>query len=161
MGKKFLALVAACAMMFTMSATAFAASPDDASQEVQVQESVTARASNYFSGGTGTLNTMAGKPSKRDPISSGSISFDNAVTDVEVHVTVSRGSMPFYLVVVSPDGREASKYISGSTTVHFDEFNGKKAQGRWFIYIYNTGSQFTDVSTATARMKVSYDYIGV
>ena len=47
---------------------------------------------------------------------------DNAVTDVEVHVTVSRGSMPFYLVVVSPDGREASKYISGSTTVHFDEF---------------------------------------
>ena len=36
MGKKFLALVAACAMMFTMSATAFAASPDDASQEVQV-----------------------------------------------------------------------------------------------------------------------------
>ena len=78
-------------MMFTMSATAFVASPDDASQEVQVQESATARASNYFSGGTGMLNTMAGKPSKLDPVSSGSVPDKASVTDVELHVTVSSG----------------------------------------------------------------------
>lgn len=159
MGKKFLALVAACAMMFTMSATAFAASPDDASQEVQVQESsVTARAFNYFSGGTGTLNTMAGSESKHDPISSGSVPHNATVTDVEVRVTVSRGSIPFYLVVVSPTGQKASRYIGTSQTLHFDEFNDMSPDGKWFIYIYNTGSQFTDVSTANARMTVRYNY---
>lgn len=92
MRKKVLALVIACTMMFTMSVTVFAASPDNHSQDIQLQKSVTVRASNYFSGGTGTLNTMAGSESKHDPISSGSVPYNATVTDVEVHVTVSRGS---------------------------------------------------------------------
>lgn len=158
MGKKLLALVAVCAMMFTMSTTALAAAPDDAAQEVQVQESVVARASNYFTGGTGTLNTMAGNPSKLDPVSSGSVPDNSSVTNVEVHVSVSRGSMPFYLVVVSPDGYQAERYVSATTTLNFDEFNGKDPYGKWFIYIYNMGSAFVDVSTATARMTVQYNY---
>ena len=158
MRKKILALVIACTMMFTMSVTAFAASPDNHSQDIQLQKSVTARASNYFSGGTGTLNTMAGSESKHDPISSGSVPYNATVTDVEVHVTVSRGSIPFYLVVVSPTGQKASRYIGTSQTLHFDEFNDISPDGKWFIYIYNTGSQFTDVSTANARMTVRYNY---
>lgn len=158
MGKKLLALVAVCAMMFTMSTTALAAAPDDAAQEVQVQESVVARATNYFTGGTGTLNTMAGKPSKLDPVSSGSVPDKSSVTDVEVHVSVSRGSIPFYLVVTAPDGTWAERYVGATTTLKFDEFKDCSPSGKWFIQIYNTGSVFTDVSTATARMTVWYNY---
>lgn len=158
MGKKLLALVAVCAMMFTMSTTALAVAPDDAAQEVQVQESVVARATNYFTGGTGTLNTMAGKPSKLDPVSSGSVPDKSSVTDVEVHVSVSRGSIPFYLVVTAPDGTWAERYVGATTTLKFDEFKDCSPSGKWFIQIYNTGSVFTDVSTATARMTVWYNY---
>ena len=158
MGKKLLALVAVCAMMFTMSTTALAVAPDDAAQEVQVQESVVARATNYFTGGTGTLNTMAGKPSKLDPVSSGSVPDKSSVTDVEVHVSVSRGSIPFYLVVTAPDGTWAERYVGATTTLKFDEFKDCSPSGKWFIQIYNTGSAFTDVSTATARMTVWYNY---
>lgn len=146
-------------MVITLCPMAFATS--QSSYDSEVAGVVSQRASNYFTGGTGSLNTMAGKPYKHDPISSGSISFEAAVTDVEVHVTISRGSMPFYLVVESPYGEVESRYVSASTVLHFDEFNSIAPQGTWYIYIYNTGSVFTDVSTASARMKVYYDYTGV
>ena len=96
--------------------------------------------------------------SQHDPISSGSVPDRAGVTDVEVRVTVSRGSIPFYLTVVSPEGKYASRYVSGSTTLSFDEFDTLDPEGTWYIYICNDGELFTDVSTASARMTVTYSY---
>ncbi len=80
------------------------------------------------------------------------------VTNVELNVTVSRGSIPFYIVVESPNGYQAERYISTSGKVEFDEFNDFYPKGTWKVYIYNRGSAFTDVSTATARITVNYGY---
>ena len=113
---------------------------------------------NYFTGGTGIMNSMAGSQSKTFNASSGSISENACVTAVELNVTVSRGSIPFYIVVVDPNGHQAERYISASSRVKFDEFNDYYAKGTWKIYIYNRGSAFTDVSTATARITVNYGY---
>lgn len=55
----------------------------------------------YFTGGTGTMNSMAGSQSKIFNASSESISTNVRVTNVELNVTVSRGSIPFYIVVES------------------------------------------------------------
>ena len=77
---------------------------------------------------------------------------------MELNVTVSRGSIPFYIVVESPNGYQAERYISTSGKVEFDEFNDFYPKGTWKIYIYNRGSAFTDVSTATARITVNYGY---
>ena len=104
----------------------------------------------YFTGGTGTMNSIAGSQSKIFNSSSGSISANARVTNVELNVTVSRGSIPFYIVVESPNGYQAERYISTSGKVEFDEFNDFYPKGTWKIYIYNRGSAFTDVSTATA-----------
>lgn len=112
----------------------------------------------YFTGGTGTMNSMAGSHSKIFNASSGSISTNARVTNVELNVTVSRGSIPFYIVVESPNGYQAERYISTSGKVEFDEFNDFYPKGTWKIYIYNRGSAFTDVSTATARITVNYGY---
>lgn len=90
--------------------------------------------------------------------SSGSISANARVTNVELNVTVSRGSIPFYIVVESPNGYQAERYISTSGKVEFDEFNDFYPKGTWKIYIYNRGSAFTDVSTATARITANYGY---
>lgn len=112
----------------------------------------------YFTGGTGTMNSIAGSQSKIFNSSSGSISANARVTNVELNVTVSRGSIPFYIVVESPNGYQAERYISTSGKVEFDEFNDFYPKGTWKIYIYNRGSAFTDVSTATARITVNYGY---
>ena len=66
----------------------------------------------YFTGGTGTMNSIAGSQSKIFNSSSGSISANARVTNVELNVTVSRGSIPFYIVVESPNGYQAERYIS-------------------------------------------------
>lgn len=99
-----------------------------------------------------------GSQSKIFNASSGSISANARVTNVELNVTVSRGSIPFYIVVESPNGYQAERYISTSGKVEFDEFNDFYPKGTWKIYIYNRGSAFTDVSTATARITVNYGY---
>ncbi len=52
----------------------------------------------------------------------------------------------------------STNWFSGSGRVTFDEFEGKNPYGTWYIYIKNTGSGFTDVSTASARMTVNYSY---
>ena len=65
----------------------------------------------YFTGGTGTMNSIAGSQSKIFNSSSGSISANARVTNVELNVTVSRGSIPFYIVVESPNGYQAERYI--------------------------------------------------
>lgn len=64
--------------------------------------------SKWFSGGTGTLNSISGRESEHDLVSSGSVPDGAEVTKVEVSVTVSRGSIPFSLVVVSPMAEQPS-----------------------------------------------------
>ena len=61
-------------------------------------------------------------------------------------------------MVTAPDGTWAERYVGATTTLKFDEFKDCSPSGKWFIQIYNTGSAFTDVSTATARMTVWYNY---
>ena len=111
----------------------------------------------YFTGGTGTMNSIAAL-SPNLQFFYWSISANARVTNVELNVTVSRGSIPFYIVVESPNGYQAERYISTSGKVEFDEFNDFYPKGTWKIYIYNRGSAFTDVSTATARITVNYGY---
>lgn len=156
MRKTILSLVLVCAVFFSSCPAAFAAGTDayvESGQSIVVPLST-----NWFSGGTGTLNSISGRESEHDPISSGSVPAGAGVTDVEVRVTVSRGSIPFYLTVISPDGESASRYVSGSTTLSFDEFDTLNPKGTWYIYICNDGELFTDVSTASARMTVTYSY---
>lgn len=50
------------------------------------------------------------------------------------------------------------EYYCLVSKVEFDEFNDFYPKGTWKIYIYNRGSAFTDVSTATARITVNYGY---
>ena len=57
-------------------------------------------------------------------------------------------SIPIFIVLV----------ILALLVLVFDEFNDFYPKGTWKIYIYNRGSAFTDVSTATARITVNYGY---
>ena len=157
MRKKLLSLISACIVVVSLCPAAFAA---DEGAMTNPSNLIAPLATNWFSAGTGTLNTISGRESEHDPISSGSVPTNAQVTDVEVSVTVSRGSIPFYLVVEAPNGVSAERYISESGRVSFDEFAeyGIDPEGTWYIYIYNEGSGFTDVSTASARMTVTYSY---
>lgn len=113
---------------------------------------------NYFSGGTGTMNSMAGSKSRAFTVSSGGLSDNARVTSVELSVTVSRGSIPFYIVITDPIGHEYEQYVSATSRFTITAFNDFYPGGTWQIYIYNEGVDFTDVSTATASMRVNYGY---
>lgn len=145
-----LAVLMLCSMM---SVSAFAAVPtaEDMVDPAYIYN-------DYFTGGTGTMNSMAGTQSRIFTASSGGISDNARVTSVELNVTVSRGSIPFYIVVVDPNGAWAEQYVSVSGRLVFDDFNGRYPEGTWQIYIYNEGSAFTDVSTASAGITVYYGY---
>jgi hypothetical protein len=111
-------------------------------------------ATNYFSGSTGTMNSLNGNQSAAWPISSGSVSGTNpVVTSVKLNITVSSGSSAFYIYVVSPQGTTASVLV-GNKTPTLNNFNGENPSGTWQVYIITTGT----VSTATARMTVNYSY---
>jgi len=145
-----LAVLMLCSMM---SVSAFAAAP---ATEDMVDPAYIFN--DYFVGGTGTMNSMAGTQSRIFTASSGGISPNARVTSVELNVTVSNGSIPFYIVVQAPNGFYAERYIRSSCEVVFDEFNDMYPKGTWQIYIYNEGSVFTDVSTASAGITVNYGY---
>ena len=113
---------------------------------------------NYFTGGTGTMNSMSGSKSKVFNASSGGLSDNARVTSVELNVTVSRGSIPFYIVLTDPVGHEYEQYVSAISRFTITAFNGYYPGGTWKIYIYNNGVDFTDVSTATASIRVNYGY---
>jgi len=110
-------------------------------------------ASNYFTGSTGTMNSLFGNPSASRNISSGSVPSNASVSSVKVNVNVSPGSDSFYLYVKHPSGYSATRLV-GSTSLSFTEFNGLDPYGTWQVYIVTTGT----VSTATARMTVDYTY---
>lgn len=165
MKKRILSLILACTMVLSVlcvSAAAAESSTESSSfSGVAVPNYIY---NDYFTGGTGILNTMAGNPSKIDPVSSGSLSATAKVTSVELSVAVSKGSTDFYLVVISPEGRVIKTYVLGSYTssvtrkITLDDFNEEDPYGTWYIYIYNTGTAFTDVATATVNMTVKYGY---
>lgn len=165
MKKRILSLILACTMVFSvLCVSAAAAEPSTesgASSSVAVPNYLY---NDYFTGGTGILNTIAGNISKIDPVSSGSLSVNAKVTSVELRVAVSKGSTDFYLGVISPKGTVVETYVIGSYTnsvtryITLDDFNGEDPYGTWYIYIYNTGTAFTDVATATVNMTVRYGY---
>ena len=104
------------------------------------------------------MNSMSGSKSKVFNASSGGLSDNARVTSVELNVTVSRGSIPFYIVLTDPVGHEYEQYVSATSRFTITAFNGYYPGGTWKIYIYNNGVDFTDVSTATASIRVNYGY---
>ena len=96
MKKRAISALLVCLMLCTMlgtpaSATAVSNSTDTATPAYLYN--------NYFTGGTGTMNSMAGSKSRVFTVSSGGLSDNARVTSVELSVTVSRGSIPFYIVI--------------------------------------------------------------
>lgn len=165
MKKRILSLILACTMVFpVLCVSATAAEPSTESGAFSGVAVPNYLYNDYFTGGTGILNTIAGNMSKIDPISSGSVSENAKVTSVELKVSVSKGSTGFYLVVTSPKKTVAKTYVEGSFTnsvtryITLDDFNGENPSGTWYIYIYNTGTSFLDVATATVYMTVRYGY---
>lgn len=154
MKKKIVSLLTACLLMCSFSATSVSAAEVVPVQEVKiVQEESSARATDYFSGLTGTMNSYNGVQSRIFERSSGSIPSDAKITSVEAYVSVSSGSSPFYLVIKSPNGVMKETYVRSSGYYTLD-FSGVNAYGTWQVYIYSTGG----VSTATANVKYYYQY---
>ena len=160
MKKKFLSLLTACLLMSSFCVTSVsAAEPVAAVQEVEVTDtSAYATVSDYYRGSTGTMNSMAGAQSRVFSITSRVLPSNAVVTLADLNVRVSSGSVPFYLVVAAPSGNQYQMYVDSSTSLTTDSFEGEPAKGTWQLLIYNTGSSFTDVSTATVSMTVYYQY---
>lgn len=152
MKKKIVSLLTACLLMCSFCVTSVSAAEAVPVQEVEVvQEGASARATDYFSGLTGTMNSYNGAQSRIFERSSGSIPSDSTITSVEAYVSVSSGSSPFYLVIKAPDRTVREVYVRSSGYYTLD-FSGVDAYGTWQVYIYSTGG----VSTATANVKYYY-----
>lgn len=158
MKKKIFSLLTMCLLLCSLLVTPVSAVQAAETTSNEASKGISRYSTNYFSGITGTMNTMAGTQSKIFNVSSGSVSTNAKVTTVELNVTVSRGSIPFYIVVKCPSGKYVEKYVSASGKITLTDFKDVSPKGTWQIYIYNMGSAFTDVSTATARMTVNYQY---
>lgn len=156
--KKLMSIItcmALCVMMVMPVSAAEITPVDNTVVSSEYDNGVMPLSTNYFTGSTSRMNSLNGVMSGMSKISSGSISVGNpSVTSVSLNVTVSSGSSSFYLYVVSPSGKSASKLVRSSGTVTFSEFNGEDPTGSWYVYIITTGT----VSTATARMTVNYSY---
>ncbi len=115
---------------------------------------VSAATTNWFSGSTGTMNSLNGTKGNSFNITSPSINAASAITSITASVSVSNGSDQFYLTLVDPSGYSAQKLIGSSGTVTFTEFANRKAYGTWKTYITTTGL----VSTASAKYTFNYQY---
>ncbi|SER69687.1 hypothetical protein SAMN04487884_10996 [Butyrivibrio fibrisolvens] len=122
--------------------------------ETEINESVTA--SNYFTGQTGTMNSLYGNESVRYPITSPTISTGNPlVTKVTVTVTKKSSSANFYLYVKSPSGNIESILVTSSGTYYFyTEFDNEDPEGTWYVWIESVSG----IATASARLRVDYIY---
>jgi hypothetical protein len=165
MKKRTLSLITACVMVFSVLCIPVAAA------NISTEPNASAGAveqtylyNNYFSGGSGTLNTVAGAQSKIASVSSGGLSVNAKVTSVALSITISKGSTDFYVVITSPEGSRIQTYVAGSNTstvtrnLTLNDFNNEYPKGTWNIYIYNTGTTYTEVATATINMTVNYGY---
>lgn len=151
MNKRICSLVVAIVMMLTMSVSVFA-------EETTLvpDEAVSMLSTNYFTGSTGTMNSLYQNESTIFNISSGTIPSLSKVSSVTLNVNVSSGSGSFYLNVKHPNDDVVQHYITGtgSKSVTLNQFNNTDPQGTWKVSITTTGI----VSTATARMTVNYTY---
>ena len=117
----------------------------------------------YFSGSTGTMNSLYNsysgpQQSRVYSITSPTLPLDSKTTTVIANVTFSSSGAPFNLYVKSPDGRLASRLISSSTQVTFDEFANERADGKWQVYIVTTSTNPMLPSTGSARLTFNYKY---
>lgn len=121
-------------------------------------------ATNYFSKTTVKLNAYNGGSSTVSALSSGSVSgSERSITSVSLYCNVSRGSDPYTLYVQSPEGTTA--ILDGptsSTTLTSNAFAGEDPEGKWKIWIVNSGytthGNVYPVSTVTVTLKVYYEY---
>lgn len=108
----------------------------------------------YFSGITGTMNSLNGQTSRIFFVSSPTLPSNAQTSTVELNVTVSSKSSPFYIYVVDPNGYRDFAKVARSGKVILNNFSGHTPDGKWQIYIESDGF----VSTGSARMKVNYTY---
>ncbi|WP_052344384.1 hypothetical protein [Bacillus ndiopicus] len=151
MNKRICSFIVMMIMMFTMSMSVFAEETT-----LTPDEAISTFAINYFSGSTGTMNSLYQNESSIFNISSGTLPPFAKVSSVTLNVNVSSGSAPFYLNVKNPNGDVVQHYITGtgSKSVTLNQFNNTDPQGTWKVSITTTGT----VSTVTARMTVNYTY---
>ncbi|TRW22472.1 hypothetical protein FL857_11180 [Criibacterium bergeronii] len=108
----------------------------------------------YFSGMTGTMNSLNGQKSRIFFVSSPTLPSNAQTSTVELNVTVSSSSSPFYIYVIDPSGFRDFAKVSRSGKLILNNFSGHTPDGKWQIYIESDGF----VSTGSARMKVNYTY---
>lgn len=140
------------AMMMVMPVSAEEISQDISESEI----SETISATNYFTGMTGTMNSLYGAESTRYPITSPSMSTGNpSVTKVTLTVTKKASSANFYIYVKSPSGTVENQLVTSSGTYYFNtEFDNEDPEGTWYVWIRSVSG----IATATARFRVDYTY---
>ncbi len=111
----------------------------------------------YSSGSTKVMNSLNGLESAQSPITVSTYDTNAKASTVELNITVSKGSNPFYIIVKSPDGYVREKLVTASTKLTLTDFSGYGANGKWYVSIRTQGSSNT-VATATATVKVNYTY---
>lgn len=115
-------------------------------------------ATGYSSGSTKVMNSLNGIQSAKSPITCSPYDSNAKTSSVEVNVTVSSGSSPFYIIIESPDGTaKREKLITSSTKFTITDLTTTDAAGKWQVSIRTQGTQNV-VSTATATVKVNYTY---
>ncbi len=114
-------------------------------------------ATGYSSGSTKRMNSFNGKESAQSTITVSSYDKNAQTSTIELNITVSYGSSPFYIIVVDPNGNEYERLVSSSAKLTISDFSGYLANGKWKVSI-RTKETKNVVSTATARLKVNYIY---
>ena len=121
-------------------------------------------ASSFFSKSTTKLNAYNGGKTNESTFSSGSVPKDAEITGVRIHYTVSSGTDPYTVYLISP---EKTRYIvsgplSSTTVSNISAFNGENPEGTWTAYIINEGytthGNIYPVSTVTLSVTVNYEY---
>lgn len=147
--KKFLAILGIATL------TSLSVTPTSILAATPTVTDTTLTLSNYFTKLTPRVNSLYGMPATSSVNATTVFGTKHAISDVTFNVTVSRGSAPFYLTVVSPNGQKIAKLIGASGVVKFPEFiNNNKANGIWYITVQTTGT----VSTVSTSMRVDYKY---
>lgn len=118
---------------------------------------------NYFSGQTGTMNSLynpysGAVESKKYNISSPTLPKDSKVSTVVANVTFSSKGSPFYLYVKSPSNKTFSKLIKKSGEITFTEFKDENPNGTWKVSIITADTNPYKPSTGSARLKINYTY---
>ncbi len=88
-------------------------------------------ATGYSSGSTKMMNSLFGTESEKSTITVSAYKEDAVTNKVELNITVSSGSDPFYVIIESPTGEKTATYIRYSTNLVLYDFNGYDAVGKW------------------------------